>query len=170
MTQQQRSFLIFQREFLNHILIMHPLVEEYEGMVKFKEMDEWFEYTNLPPSIEKNIKEHWKDTIYGNYPYYVQGEDFFSTIPFALFNSLRDPATADIMDQSGFVNWKEVVCEDIGGYYGLVEPDDDGNLEHDAESARWADDEGNYCLNFDNPCRGYEISWRECGVQICAQI
>ena len=40
MTQQQRSFLIFQREFLNHILIMHPLVEEYEGMVKFKEMDE----------------------------------------------------------------------------------------------------------------------------------
>ena len=151
MTQKQRSFLIFQREFLNHILIMHPWVQEYEGMEKFKDMDEWFEYTNLPPSIEKNIKEHWKDTIYGNYPYYVQGEDFFSTIPFALFNSLRDPATAEVMDQGGFINWKEITTEAIGGYYGLVEPDDDGNLEHDAESARWADDEGNYCLNFDNP-------------------
>ena len=151
MTQKQRSFLIFQREFLNHILIMHPWVQDYEGMEKFKDMDEWFEYTNLPPSIEKNIKEHWKDTIYGNYPYYVQGEDFFSTIPFALFNSLRDPANAEIMDQSGFVNWKEVVCEDIGGYYGLVEPDDDGNLEHDEESARWANEEGDYGLFHDNP-------------------
>ena len=32
MTKTQRSFIIFQREFLNHILIMHPLVKQYEGL------------------------------------------------------------------------------------------------------------------------------------------
>jgi len=130
---------------------MHPLVEGYEGMVKFKDMGEWFNYTNLPPSIEKIIKEHYSNTLYGNYPYYAQGEDFFATIPFALFNSLRDPATEEIMDQSSFINWKDVICEDIGGYYGIVEPDEEGNIEHDEESERWADEEGNYGLFHDNP-------------------
>ena len=57
MTPKQRSFIIFQQEFLNHIRIMHPLVEEHEGIVKFKEMDKWFNYINLPPSIEKIISK-----------------------------------------------------------------------------------------------------------------
>ena len=48
-------------------------------------------------------------------------------------------------------------AEGIGGYYGLVEPDDDGNLEHDEESERWVDEEGNYGLFHDNPEWGMEL-------------
>ena len=151
MTPKQRSFIIFQQEFLNHIRIMHPLVEEHEGIVKFKEMDKWFKYTNLPPSIEKTIKEDYSNTLYGKYPFYLQGEDFFATIPFALFNSVINPEIAEFMNQSDFSNWKIIQAEGIGGYYGLVEYDNEGNIIPNAESERWGDEEGNYGLFHDNP-------------------
>ncbi|MDG2227302.1 MAG: hypothetical protein P8L20_06170 [Flavobacteriales bacterium] len=151
MTPKQRSFIIFQQEFLNHIRIMHPLVEEHEGIVKFKEMDKWFNYTNLPPSIEKTIKEGYGKTLYGKYPFYLQGEDFFATIPFALFNSAINPEIAEFMNQSDFSNWKIIQEEGIGGYYGLVDYDNEGNIIPNAESERWGDEEGNYGLFHDNP-------------------
>ena len=151
MTQKQRSFLIFQREFLNHILIMHPLVEEYEGMVKFKEMDEWFVFTNVPPSVEEeDLKNLLQNTIFSqSYPFYVQQvHGFFDMIPFALFNSLRDPATEEIMDQGMCNSWKDVISEMDGcvtHFLGIR--DENGLKEHNEESERWGDDEGLYYLS-----------------------
>tara|TARA_B100001287_G_C22669728_1_gene524677 strand:- start:62 stop:1519 length:1458 start_codon:yes stop_codon:yes gene_type:complete len=131
---------------------MHPFVDDHEDMVKFKEMDEWFNYINLPPLVEETFKEYYSKTLFGESPYFLQNDGaFFDTIPFALFNSLRNLETAEIMDQSGFTNWKIVQDEALGGYYGLVEPDEEGNIEHTEETEQWADEEGNYFLDSNNP-------------------
>lgn len=150
LTKTERSFVIFQREFLNNILIMHPLVRHYEDILKFDDTDQWFEYHNLPSFVEWIIKEYWNDTFFGNNPYYLNPE-FFEIIPAALFNSLRfynilgdpiEPSENLIISNAKFKNFKEVISEAKQGAYGLTDP---------YESNQWGDEEGNYHLDGDNP-------------------
>lgn len=159
MTRTERLFVIFQREFLNNILIMHPLVRQYEDILKFEDTDQWFQYENLPPSIEAEIKKTWKDTCFGTNPYYLDPQ-FYEIIPAALFNSLRffnifehpiEPPENLIISNTYFKNFKEVVDEAIGGYYGLVDYDENDDIIPNEEANQWADEEGNYHLDGDNP-------------------
>lgn len=157
----ERSFVIFQREFLNNIIIMHPWVRQYEGILKFTDADKWFDYENLPPSIEVQIKEYVKDTFtfFGTVPYYLD-LDFDDIIPAALFNSLRfhdiyghpiEPSENLIISNTFFQNFKEVISEAMGGYYGLVDYDENGNIIPNEEANQWGDEEGNYHLDLENP-------------------
>lgn len=159
LTKTERSFVIFQREFLNNVLIMHPLVRQYEDILKFEDADQWFEYENLPPSIELEIKEYWKDTFFGTNPYYLDPE-FFEFFPAALFNSLRfydiagnpiEPVGSLIISETPLVNIKEVVSEAMGGYRGLVDYDENDNIIPNEEANQWGDEEGNYHLDGNNP-------------------
>lgn len=159
MTRTERLFVIFQREFLNNILIMHPLVKQYDDILKLEEMKNWFVYKNLPPSIEAEIKEYWKDTLFGNNPYYLDPE-FFQIIPIALFNSLCignmmghlvEPEEDVIMTHGPLLNFKDVISEAMGGYYGLVDYDSEDNIIPNEESNRWGDEEGNYHLDGHSP-------------------
>lgn len=155
----ERLFVIFQREFLNNILIMHPLVRQYEDILKFEDIDQWFKYENLPPSLEVEIIEYWKDTFFGTNPYYLDPE-LFEIIPAALFNSLRfynilgdpiEPSENLIILNTKFKNFKEVISEAKGGYYGLVDYDENDDIIPNEEANQWGDEEGNYHLDGDNP-------------------
>lgn len=149
MTKTERSFVIFQREFLNNILITHPLVKQYEDVLKFEDTDKWFAYHNLPPFVEWMIKEYLENTLYGENPYYLDSE-FFEIIPAALFNSMPsgnmlgygiEPFENLMISNTKFKNFREVISEAKSGAYGLTDPD---------EANQWGDEEGDYHLNLDN--------------------
>jgi hypothetical protein len=162
LTKTERSFVIFQREFLNNILIMHPLVRqvrEYEDILKFEDVDKWFKYENLPPSVETEIKEYWKGTLFGNNPYYLDPE-FFEIIPAVLFNSVRfeesiEPPENLIISNTLFKNFKDVISEAIGGYRGLCDYDENNIPIENEEAVMWCDEGaheyGIYHLDGDDP-------------------